>query len=990
MEHINTRGSEWRKWDLHIHTPASINQNYGGENAWEKFISSLENLPENVKVLGITDYYFIDGYEKIMDYKLNQGRLNNILKIFPILEFRIDTFGSTNENTLSKINLHILFNIDESKINTEIDLIKKEFIEVIPISGNDKYSTKMLTKNNFIEICGNLQKGFANLIPPTKKVFETLNSTTWNDRIFTFLGYKEWSNLDKNKQLKDTKEWLYDKVDAFLTSNHINYESNKRWLNEFGDKPLIHSGDIHDFNFLDTLDKKTNNYCCMTWIKADHTFEGLKQIVNEPYERVFVGDMPPLLKNMEGRGGKYIDRISVKPIQSETSWFDFEIKLNPSLVAIIGNKGSGKSALADIIGLLGNSQRTDFSFLNNNKFLKLKNGHKFSAEIQWHNELTDSKTLDSKPNHENVPKVHLLSQNIIEKICENVDDTIFENEIHKVIFSHLSKEEREKCNSLAELITAKTNSIQKQIRQKFEEIKAINEQIIFYEKSLFTENINKLNNLKDDKKIEIIDHLKLKPAQVKKPIEQEQSPEMKKILDELDTVNIKGEKLKKQIDEMINEQTNINKKLTAIKNINNTIDILKEHIQIELSKLGEYFQLLGLRNSDIVKFTTKKGDLDKLKNDLTLRKSEISKDLDESLAGSVKNKINILKVQYTKLKAKLNENEQNYQNYLSLKTDWKNKFRDLYGSKSEPTENSYNFYRIELKKLDNYRLNIPELKKRRISKSQEIHQLKVFLKNELAKLFQPVALFLETNTIVPKKDFKMEFSTEVENRDFKKNFLEFIDRGAVGSFYGINESDTVLTELISNTDFNQADSTVKFLEEVCNRLYFDHRNQKKEMRLQSQLRSERKESDVLNYIYSMNYLTARYKLKWDGKELSELSPGERGQMLMIFYLIIDKSDIPIIIDQPEDNLDNQSVYRVLMPCIKKARDTRQVIIVTHNPNLAIACDAEQIVVSNINKQDNNKVSYNTGSIESKIINKHSLDILEGTREAFTKRGAKYL
>ena len=109
-----TRGSEWRKWDLHIHTPLSICQEYGGdkEDVWEKFIASLEQLPPDVKVIGITDYYFIDGYEKVMEYK-SKGRLSNISKIFPILEFRIDTFGSGNENNLQKINLHILFDLNE-------------------------------------------------------------------------------------------------------------------------------------------------------------------------------------------------------------------------------------------------------------------------------------------------------------------------------------------------------------------------------------------------------------------------------------------------------------------------------------------------------------------------------------------------------------------------------------------------------------------------------------------------------------------------------------------------------------------------------------------------------------------------------------------------------------------------------------------------------------------------------------------------------------
>ena len=110
-----TRGSVWSKWDLHIHTPKSIYNNYGGdkEYIWERFITYLENLPEEVKVIGINDYYFIDGFEKVMEYKFKKNRLKNIEKIFPILEFRIDTFGSASESKFNKINFHILFNIDE-------------------------------------------------------------------------------------------------------------------------------------------------------------------------------------------------------------------------------------------------------------------------------------------------------------------------------------------------------------------------------------------------------------------------------------------------------------------------------------------------------------------------------------------------------------------------------------------------------------------------------------------------------------------------------------------------------------------------------------------------------------------------------------------------------------------------------------------------------------------------------------------------------------
>nr|WP_243121119.1 hypothetical protein [Clostridium autoethanogenum] len=96
----------------------------------------------------------------------------------------------------------------------------------------------------------------------------------------------------------------------------------------------------------------------------------------------------------------------------------------------------------------------------------------------------------------------------------------------------------------------------------------------------------------------------------------------------------------------------------------------------------------------------------------------------------------------------------------------------------------------------------------------------------------------------------------------------------------------------------------------------------------------------------------------------------------------------MIIDQPEDNLDNQSVYSKLVPCICKAKTNRQVIIVTHNPNIAVACDAEQIIYCSIDKSNNN-INYISGSIENKKIKSKVIDILEGTKPAFNLRELKY-
>ena len=123
--------------------------------------------------------------------------------------------------------------------------------------------------------------------------------------------------------------------------------------------------------------------------------------------------------------------------------------------------------------------------------------------------------------------------------------------------------------------------------------------------------------------------------------------------------------------------------------------------------------------------------------------------------------------------------------------------------------------------------------------------------------------------------------------------------------------------------------------------------------------------------------------------MKDFPPGERGALLLIFYLALDKNDMPLIIDQPEENLDNQSVYNLLAQFIKNAKEKRQVIIVTHNPNLAVVCDADQIVHVKIEKHNNNKVILHSGALENHDINKAVVDILEGTYAAFDTRDMKY-
>ncbi len=140
-----------------------------------------------------------------------------------------------------------------------------------------------------------------------------------------------------------------------------------------------------------------------------------------------------------------------------------------------------------------------------------------------------------------------------------------------------------------------------------------------------------------------------------------------------------------------------------------------------------------------------------------------------------------------------------------------------------------------------------------------------------------------------------------------------------------------------------------------------------------------------------------YSLKFDGKPLNLLSPGEKGIVLLLLYLEAEQEDNrPLIIDQPDDNLDNLSVYPGLIQYFRDRKKTRQIIIITHNPNLVVNTDAEQVIVANFDGSRSPKILYRSGSLENSGRNGQSsgiredvCKILEGGTEAFRRREQKY-
>ncbi len=989
------RGSEWRKWDLHIHTPLSINQEYGGDTkeVWEKFITALENLPNDVKVIGITDYYFIDGYEKVMTFK-NNGRLKNIDKIFPILEFRIDTFASASESELQKINLHILFDVDENNLKSEIRSIKDEFIGNIHLSSEHETSLLSIENLTIKSSDGKLKSGFAQLIPDTKEVFKIIESDKWKDRTFIFLGYKEWNNLEKRNQLKPKKKLLYEKAKAFFTASDTDDITKKEKVLDLDGgqyKPLLHSLDIHKFSQL-----TKENYKCFTWLKADPTFDGLKQIIFEPQpgERVFIGERPPTYKNTS----KVIDRVEIK---NSKNWFGAEpILFNENLVSVIGEKGSGKTALTDFIAIAGG----DFTFDEKDQASFIKKAliptkqitetiEDCKIIIYWKNGEQDTITINKNlSNYQPKKKVKYLSQSFIEKRCwpENFEE--LQREIEDIIFQHIPSSDKLSETTFEELRRRKTESIEVKKAECQRNISELNKEIFSLEEDISSLKAKKKEKTELNKEQAELEAQKPKPTTDKE----------KEIEEKLSLLNEHKNSLNSEI-------ANLKSHLITIENIKTKTSTLKSYVEKQLLQTKNDLKILGL-NYDKIEFS--------IKPDYTLALGDKQKKLIEQinkLQGVGKIRRGDVK---TTQEVKLDELPEEKIKDLSLsKTEeWINNLESI-SSIVESTRKAIKEYdskiikiKTRIKELEKSIVEIETVKVHEQPKKEEernkaykqYFKLLAEEKNSLEELYAPLK-----DKARAEDENQMEFFARIElnvNYFFDKA-RTILDFGKKGNYYRKEEVlFKTIKEIAEVIELGEVDDIASEMVKLFNS--FKEDKDGKELDIHSQLRKGKKKIDFYHWIFDTTDFRVAYNIKYQGTSLELLSPGKKGVVLLLMYLVLDtENSVPLLIDQPEENLDNKSVFPSLVDYFREVKCRRQVIVITHNPNLVLNTDAEQVVVANFDavpKSQPSRISYISGAIENSFVSKkakiplekrgireHGLDILEGGKTAFRKRRDKY-
>ena len=941
------------------------------------------------------------------------GRMENIALFLPVIELRLNIFGGT-ESKLSKVNYHVIFSDDlqpqvireqfVARLSSRFQLqprYKNTTIEKAWSGTITKDALKSLGKAIISSVPNEEQKhydtalieGFNNLTVSLDIVSEALRSSFIRDRFVTAVGKTEWADVKwKDGSIADKKHTINFADCVFIAAESPTmYQRAKRSLSNAGvNDKLIDCSDAHHLPDSNEKDRIGN---CMTWMKADLTFAGLLQVLQEFEHRVFVGEIPPQIQRYHEHPSRYMAGVQIKKKPSsdlEETWFDVDLPLNSGLVTIIGNKGSGKSALAEIIGLAGGSpHEKHFSFLNPSKFRDSRQrlASHFITHLIWKDRDDDEVSLDCNVEPGTKPLVQHLPQKFLETLCNEVprgEKTQFDLELENIIFSHLSIERRLGASSLSELIHIMSKPLETQLKEIREEIRRINSDVVRIEEDLSVESIRSKKQFYGSLRREWLELKSSPPKEIPEP--EILDPELSKIRGEIQEQSTARLFLKERWDTLTRELADLRRDQAELKSLRSELETLqrkyKELILINIDLMTR----IGIPK-DFSSFTIDNDKLDKARNELSQKEAALSEELDHEKERGLPSVLNWIDEYLESLRAKLSAPAERREQYLKQLQDWNQELRSLLGKSNNPDS------LLGLRKvLENLRLlpeKLKQLKQTRLEKTLQIHALLKQQATIYSDLYEPLENYMNQQQIP--SEYKLSIGTSLVDTCFTDVFLEqLINRHALGSFCGISESLYEAASILGATDFDSKDKIKDFVCEIDNRLHADYRIlNKPSIEVKTQVRKGKTPQDVYNFVFGLEYLSPRYGLNFGDKPIYQLSPGEKGTLLLIFFLLAELNTTPLVIDQPEDNLDNNTVYRALVECFHQAKLRRQVLIVTHNPNLAVVCDSDQIIVASMDKGKENRISYESGAIENPRIIRAIIDILEGTHPAFDNRSIKY-
>lgn len=1018
------RGSEWREWDLHIHSPASFH--WDGERLSDdltkntalvdKMIAALNDASPSV--FAMMDYWTFDGWFALKNRLSDSGAPPLHKMVFPGIELRL---AAPMEG---RLNAHVIFSneINDQYLKDFLSRLKLELINLplspnglveyarnanadkLKVHGFDKSEVMKNSETAFFagcriaEISCESYKEAIRLVPNGLAVgfmpFSTndgLSSIKWSEHYAYALGLFESSPIFETRN-----------SDLWAAFAGIETSGNKNWISSFQialkDLPrlAVAGSDSHRFKGSpDNNDKRGYGDFPSgkkTWIKADPTWRGLLQALKEPAKRSFLGETPPKLERVRQNKTFYIDAIRVAKVKdsplSET-WLDgCDLLLNSDLVAIIGNKGSGKSALADIVALLGNSQqKAHFSFLKRDRF-RGKAGEparQFLGALHWVAGETGEMLLCDDPSPDKVEMVRYIPQGRFEVLCNDHvagRSDAFERELRDVIFSHVDASVRLDALNFDQLIEQQEDNFRAKAHELRKSLRSLNEQIVSVEDQLHPTVRKNLEEQLRLKQKQLEEHIVLRPQEVAAPTE--------KLTDEQASASSRLALIDEEVRLLEIAKKNASearqllaKKQRALKKIQERLSILEGQYNDFITSLAPEFTISGLVPENVITMNVQGSHLEAGATAIVAQDTQLLALIDTQVRSGEK-----LQEERVALSVVLNEPQQRFQKYVTALKEWQSSLQSIEGTETDPE--SKKGLETRLSQIDRLPHILEEKKSVRSQFVLKIYDVLSSQREARAALFSPLQELIQQNALI-RDEYKLQFQANLQGsaESIASHLFDLIKQN-VGELRGEDESFTAIRSRFEKYQFRNREEAAAFTEEIA--ILLDDASQKTSSGvpgIRTLLRKDKEPAEVYDFLYGLQYLELKYTLLFQDTQIEQLSPGQRGALLLIFYLLVDKGRNPIVLDQPEENLDNETVVSLLVPVLNEAKKSRQIIMVTHNPNLAVVCDAEQIIQANFERKDGSKVTYRAGSIEDGTINKAVVDVLEGTKRAFDNRGQKY-
>lgn len=973
------RGSVWRRWDPHVHLPGTLrNDNFGTTSIQDALELLAERTPA-IEVVGVTDYATTRSFRRAQA-AWEAGAGSNLRLLFPNVELRLDIQNKSG----SAVNLHLLCAPDqvdgldqflgglEFTCNDQPYRADEEGLRAIgrAHTGNSKLDDEAALREGALQFKVNFED--------LRKRFEANAWAKEHCLVVAAAGRNDGTSGVRSDDggFGARRRQLERFCHALFTSNA---QDRLFWLGQGtatpteldrdygGVKLCIHGSDAHEANRLGM--PEGDRY---TWLKGDPTFETLRLACLAPGTRAVIDATPPSAALAYGR-------IAEVTVTDASPWLTPNvIPLNPGLVAIIGSRGSGKTALADLIAV-GADCGDPFS--NTSSFVVratplLDNTR---VDVEWtHGEATGHSLRAPFVPAGSGRGVRYLSQQFVETLCatDGISGPLL-SEIERVVFNAWPPDDRQGATSFRELLALRLGPARARQRAELDRIAELGEAITAQ---------RMLKRAAPDKQAERAAHVKAL-SDHEKQLEQLTAAGGATNSERLATVSAALAEREQQL-QLHGRQAH------AAEALRNAAAVARDtQFPAFVARLRQEHPDALLDDASWAAFLpTFSGDVNAVIEQAAATATAAYAAVAGTPSGSADaSPLDALTAEELAIRtvSELRIERARLEQLVGLDQQRAEQLRKI--------NEQVSLLRAAIAKLDQDLALADEADQRasdlddeRTAHYRAYFDALLIEEQQLRELYTPLGDILATfGPSVAKLRFSIGRTVDVDR--WAAIGEELLDLRS-GTFRGKGELARIAREELLDAwqsgDGEQAALAVKGFSQRHSASIREQANPKQA----GPEGLRRWQQQISQWVYDASHITLSYTLEYDGLNIKRLSPGARGIVLLLLYLAVDQSETdPLIIDQPEENLDPESVYSELVDLFRRASERRQIIMVTHNANLVVNTDVDQVIVAHcegLQEGELPTLQYMSGGLEQPAIRHAVCKVLEGGAEAFRQRARR--